>query len=146
MEIDVLKTESSRRGLPRANVAGETLHAKSGREAQHFHADMTRADDPQGLALEFETAQRLVGKGAPMQALHGFAQPPRQRQHQGESMLRHRLVSIGGNVAYGDSAARACLKIDMIEGGRARGYKPQPGVGVQKLSAHREADENGKNF
>ena len=99
LEGHVFETQGGGDERLRLQIEGQHFHVEPARDADGVQPDAPGADDADGLALEIEPAQRLVGKMTAGVRLERFPQSARDGQQQGEGMLRDRVLPIARHVA-----------------------------------------------
>ena len=127
----------ARRGLvlDEVGVVGEHRHRERRAQLDEPTTDLPDADDPERLAQQLAAAQRhaVLHDLAPDHAI-GQRDLLRQREHEPERVLGHRLAAGTGVVAHDHPGGGARVDVDDVVA-RARPSTPRAGRGTAASSA-----------
>ena len=109
-------------------------------------ADVPHADDPEGLACQFEAPRGLVGKAPAFRREHDFPQPAGKREQQRKGVLGDGRLGVKRDVRDGHAAFPARGQVEVIGGRGARGDEAEPRMRGEKFAGDFPADERREDF
>ena len=121
-KIDVIGHGAA--GVRGIGVIGQHLHTECARGGGRAGADLTEAQDPQGLSVEFD--QRIIPVAPvyvvfPFAGMHGLAVMAYMEaglQHQRDRVLAHRRAAVCGDIGDGDAPLFRVGNVDNVITGR----------------------------